>query len=91
MHGKDENVPFQETITVSVDGVDGRIVCDGDMVRLYPYNFAVFLVQVVDGKISASSSTLVHQPKVGQSCWQGSRDFEKTPVPEIWKNIVKDR
>jgi hypothetical protein len=76
---------------VSVDGVDCGVVCDGDMVRLYPYNFAVFLVQGVNGKISASSSTLVHQPKVGKSCWQGTRDFSKTPVPEIWKNIVQDR
>jgi hypothetical protein len=46
---RNDNVPFQKTITVSVDGVDGGVVGDGDMVRLYPHNFAVFLVQVVNG------------------------------------------
>lgn len=76
---------------MAVDDVDGAIIGNRDMVRLYPSHLAVLLVQGVDGKVPPSPSSLVEQPEIGQGGWQRAGDFPETPVPEIWQEVVEDR
>lgn len=61
-------VPLQKPIAVTIDYRDGFVVCNGDMVWLYPYELAVSLVSFVNSQIPSASTSLREQPEVRPCC-----------------------
>ena len=62
---------LEETSTVAIDDGDGSRVCDGNVVGLDADEFAVGLVGLVYGEVASSSAALVHEPEIGEGCWEG--------------------
>jgi hypothetical protein len=71
---------LEEPSTVAVDDGDGSWVCDRHVVGLDADDFAVSLVCLIYGKVSSASATLVHEPEVGEGCWERRRDIADGPV-----------
>ena len=65
------NVRFGEAVAVAVDGLDGFIVVDADVVGLDAHDGSQFLVKLVDRLEAVSSPDDVHQPEVGELCGEG--------------------
>ena len=61
---------LEETSTVAIDDRNGSWVCDGDVVGLDADDFAVGLVCFVYGEVSSASAALVHEPEIGEGCWE---------------------
>jgi hypothetical protein len=61
------------------------------MVWLDANNRPEAFVGIINSLEATSSSTLVHQPQVGEGSRKRSRDIPQTPFPEIWKEIVEER
>ena len=49
---------FQEAISMSVDSVDGTVICDRDVIGLDPDQLSIFLVCLVHSLVSLSLSSL---------------------------------
>ena len=60
---QDGHPRFEETISMSVDGVDGSIVCYRDVVGLDSDELSILLVRLIDAEISPSLSSLHEQPE----------------------------
>lgn len=71
---------LEETSTVAIDDGDGSWVCDGDVVGLDADDLAVGLVCLVYGEVSSASAALVHEPEVGEGCWEGRGHIADGPV-----------
>lgn len=82
---------LQKAVAVSVDGLDGAVVCDTDVIWLDSHDFAQPLVRIVDGLKASSVAALPHQPQVGELCREWRRTFRQTPVSEVWQDIIKHR
>jgi len=74
---------LEETSTVAIDDGDGSGVCDGDVVGLDADEFAVRLVGLVYGEVSSAAAALVHEPEVGEGCWEGGGHIADRPVAEV--------
>jgi hypothetical protein len=71
---------LQEPSAVAIDDGNGSWVCDGNVVRLDADEFAVDLVCFVYGEVSSASTALVHEPEVGECCWEGCGYIANGPV-----------
>lgn len=60
--GDDISSPFQEAISVTVDDLNRIWICDGDVVWLNADDLSQSLVCLVNGPVTATMSTLVHEP-----------------------------
>lgn len=72
-----------------IDQLDRFRICNGDKVWLNADYKAKAFVCFVNGPVATSSSTLIHQPQVGESGWKGSRDIPETPSLKVWKKIIE--
>jgi len=52
---------------MAIDRIDCIRIKNRDMVWLNPNQLSVFLVRIVDGKISSASATLPEEPEIGES------------------------
>lgn len=52
-------LPLQKSIAMSIDGLNGIDVGDGDMIGLDPHHLAKLLVQFIDLEVSSASSSLI--------------------------------
>lgn len=75
---------------MSVDGLDGRIVCNRDVVWLDANYCSVLLMSCMHGSISSSSTTLIQQPEVGELCWEWSGDGEIARFREVRDEVEED-
>lgn len=73
-----------------VDRLDGRVVCNRDVVWLDADYCSVLLMSCMHGGISSSSTALVQQPEVGELGWEWSRDGEIAWLGEIRDEIVEE-
>jgi hypothetical protein len=66
----DEHVRLQETIAVTIDGLDGIVICHGDMVGLDPDQFSILLVCFIDNQVATTSTGLDRATRDWVKFWQ---------------------
>ena len=86
-----EYLRLEETVSVAVDGGNGGVIADRDVVGLDTNNGTQLLVKLVHSFISVTSPAYRHEPEIGELGWEGRGDLAKGAIcNKVWNKIVKD-
>ena len=58
--------PFQPTACMAVDNRNSTRVCNADMIGLYADQWTIFLMRVINSKITTSTTALVEEPEIAE-------------------------
>lgn len=85
----DEYIRLQETITVTVDGLESTIICHGDVIRLNPDQRSVLLMCLINNQISTTSTGLIEQPEIGELGKEWTRNIKPMGLGQIGNNVIE--
>ena len=76
---------------MAVDGVDGSIIADTDVVGLDTNNRTQLLVKLVHPLVSVTSPDYRQQPEVCELGWEGRGNLAQSAIcNEVGNKVVKD-